>query len=392
MDHLAYPHIMDAIIAAAPYNSLIALRAASRDMRARVDPLLAQRIQVHLPESTVHEIEGPLRVTYGASVPLARHPSTSPTAPISHPLSAEVHSTQLKAHADVLSAARIVDLLGPANHYRLWQLYPFLGGVHTVRYRGPDLYATAYSEATVSVRHIVDQFLISLRAARIIVSLDADTPAQIRQIAFPVLRQARKAVVNMWWSPVSPERSAPHRCNLAIDAGIKDLVFLCRRKAGAPAPPTPCSPISSSSPPPLPMSSSPPTASTSSTAPPKPSTHTPAPQKMGMFRNILKYGVGHILSPDWTKVLTFVGIETVAPPALGYTDTEPTLLQIIDDMFGFILAEGVGGEPPDDYGAALTLLQERVRFMSHDEYAAEIGCGEYQLEMMPQQNWTDVVE
>jgi hypothetical protein len=358
MDYLAYPHIMDAIIADAPYDSLIALRAASSDMRARVDPLLAERLQVRLPKSTAHEIDGPLRITYGASVPIGRYLSTSPSA--STP-DAEVLSTQLKPHADVLATARIVDLLGPANHYRLWQLYPYLSGVHTVRYRGPDLYATAYSETTVSVRHIVDQFLISLRAARIIISLDADTPAQVRQIAYPVLRQARTAVVNMWWSPVTPERSAPHRCNVVIDAGIKDLVFLCRRKAVASASPT----------------SLPAPTSTSSASP-------PAPQKMGMFRNILKYGVGRILSPDWTKVLTFVGLETVAAPALGYTDTEPTLSEIIDDMLSFILSDGVGGQPPDDYSAALALLQERVRFLSHDQYAAEIGSGEYEIETMPQ--------
>ncbi|BEJ17987.1 hypothetical protein CspHIS471_0702640 [Cutaneotrichosporon sp. HIS471] len=353
MDHLAYPHIMDAIIAAAPYDSLISLRATSSDMRARIDPLLAQRMTVHLPNSTVHEMDGPLHVTYGASVPLSRYPSALPNR---NPNPAcEVHSTQLKPYADVLAMARIVDLRGPANHYRLWQMYPFLSGVHTVRYRGPDLYASAYAETTVSVRHIVDQFLISLRATRIIVSLDADSPPQVRQIAYPVLRLARKAVINMWWSPERPHMSAAHRCNLVLDMGIKDLVFLCRRK----------------------------TASPTSNVPRKPPTRQPIPQKTGMFRNMLKYGVGRILSPDWTKVLTFVGLETVAPAALGYTDTEPSLAQIIDDMFGFIIAEGIGCELPDDYGTALALLQDCVRFLTHGEYSAEIGREEYEIEMMP---------
>ncbi|GMK59974.1 hypothetical protein CspeluHIS016_0901910 [Cutaneotrichosporon spelunceum] len=355
MDHLSYPHIMDEILATAPYDSLIALRAASSDMRAHIDPVLAKRMQVSLPQSTMGEKEGPLLVTYGANVPIARYPSSPSASCSSQP--DEILSTQLKQHADVLAVAHVVDLLSPAQHYRLWKLYPFLSGTHTLRYRGPDLYTTASAKTTVSGRHIVDRFFIPLSATRIITSLDADTPPQTKLIAYPILPQPHHTIINMWWSPTRPELSAAHHCNLVRELEIRNLVFLFRQK--------PSSSVTDVSP-----------------VPSEPSECAPNLQKMGMLHNLLKSGVGRIFAPDCSTALTFVGLEGVAPAALGYTDNEPSLASIIDDMLEFLTAEGIG-EKPDGSGPSHALLQGRVRFLSHQEYAQEVGEEDYDIQMMP---------
>lgn len=471
MDHSAFPHILDAVIGFASYDTLISMRGASQDMRARIDPFLTQRVQVRLPASTIRARDGPLSVTYGASIPLARCSAASihgaasskpgpklPSARGEYQDGVEayedvqssesiIHSTSIGSLAPALARARIVDLHAPTSHWRLWRLYPYLKGVHTVRYLGPDLYDHMRADARVRVAHVLDPFLISLGAKRIVVALSADTPSQSQPIGFPVLRHASKAVVNVWWSPERAEWSAAHRCNLVTDAGIKDLVFICRRKEedseepaeqeGASRPaledmldstetagtllgvsdqPHPLAPFPSEEPGLqsgadvlnsglsafLEASTPAPRAVTSHQAPsscqasasscqlsssyPQKVPTVPHLFKMGMFRNIFRYGMSHILSPDWTKALTFVGLETVAPAALGYAPgLEPASRAALNnDVLGFILAEGIGGQPPDDYGAAMTLLREHVRFLSHDEYAAEVGREEYEIELLPE--------
>lgn len=50
LDHGAYPHILDWVIEAAPWNSLVKLRATCRAIKARVDPVLFSHVSV-LPGS-----------------------------------------------------------------------------------------------------------------------------------------------------------------------------------------------------------------------------------------------------------------------------------------------------------------------------------------------------
>jgi hypothetical protein len=45
LDHTAYPAVIDAILRVAPVDTLLALRTASREFRARVDAALAQHLQ-----------------------------------------------------------------------------------------------------------------------------------------------------------------------------------------------------------------------------------------------------------------------------------------------------------------------------------------------------------
>lgn len=443
MDHLAFPHILDAIIGFSSYDGLIALRGTSRCMRDRIDPLLAQRLQVRMPPSTKHDLNGPLTVTFGAAIPLSRCPAVEeepvdhcakhrerssdsgggeqgnvaeedadPESPLGPAISPEgsspaaQSSTELTSFADVLNTdlalytntlalARVVDIFAPTTHYRLWHLYPHLTAVDTIRYRGPDLYETRFAETSISVGHMTDPFLISLGATCVVASLDSDTPAQIRRLAFPILRHGTKAVINMWWSPARASRSAAHRCNLIDDAGVKDLVFICRSKEDGDEGADKASGSSPASdgaaPSKVAETEGGPDAAQDTRLDPfkrdpaqKTAIHNPRTQKMGMFRNILKFGLGRILSPDWTKVLTFVGLETVAPAALGYHDVAPASEDALhDDVLGFILSDGLGGEPPDDYAAAMALLQERVRFLTHAEYAAEVGAQDYDIELLP---------
>lgn len=49
ISHELYPHLFDIIVDAAPYLSLLALRAASSTLRDRVDKLLVRHIAVHVP-------------------------------------------------------------------------------------------------------------------------------------------------------------------------------------------------------------------------------------------------------------------------------------------------------------------------------------------------------
>jgi len=330
LDHLSYPHIMDLIIAYAPDESRIALRAASRTYKHQMDKLLCSHIKINNRVVLSHFV-APF---YRGKIPGLRFNGDDVSMAERDECLRLLHT-----HCRVVDYYRSVGLLYRDRDV----LAPALANVRLVRRQDPVL-------CQIRTPAVVDFLIVSPRSMR------ASWFAPLAVGLAPIPEGATTMIVSVIFHPHHPRFVIPRaECCISDSSRLPDcqlnivsfarylervVVILTPRTEGLPPAP-------------------------------------PAAMNLPRQRLGLLCGVVDAMSLRIPDVqFTLVGLDELdplwlgLPPATSQRDREAAVLDAIE-------AEWVQWRPSELQRGVRA--QEYIEFVSRDEYKRRIGPYEYDL-------------
>lgn len=332
LDHNAFPHLLDAVIAAAPPASLLALRATSRACHAAATRRLYAHVVVsgHTPLSSITiRTPGPCSLTLGGVGWGARNDVDPEIKPL------------VATHTRVLSLASHVDeriLDGLAS---LFNARP------TIRVLSPAFGTRLGILASSAPPIVIFAPLLELCHLPIPLALPRFTERMVLNISFSEDTAARARKPATGWV----------LARLAEAHGVKELVVVFTRLAGVSRHASPLSGWGSDS---------------------------------GLRLGLLDHLISSIAAQvRWTRCM-FVDLAEVDPEIVGLvpdmpgTEVVKAVQRVVDVAINDAVTESIVLAEPRDSGLVALdhgEMRARVRYLTREEYRADVGAERYALEV-----------
>ncbi|KAL1405040.1 hypothetical protein Q8F55_008663 [Vanrija albida] len=331
LDHAAFPHLLDAVIAFAPPAALRALRATSRACHQAATRRLYAHLVVsgHTPLSSITlATPGTLGVTLGGVGwgPQQLEPAIKP---------------HVGAYTRVLTLASQVDERILDSLALLFDRRPVVRVLEAAF--GARLGMLAVSAPAI----VMFAPLLELCHLPIPLALPRFTERMVLNISFGADAAARARKPATGWV----------MARLAEAHGVKELVVVFTRRA---APRRHASPLSA-------------WASDSAL-------------RLGLLDHLIGSIAGQV---QWTRC-TFVGLAEVYPEIVGLPPDVPgkevvaAVRRVVDGAIGDAVAESIALAAPQDSGLVPldpVEMRGRVRYLTREEYRADVGAERYALEV-----------